>query len=225
MYDDLNKKNGKRVILSLSLLLFAVAMLAIIFFDLFGFIDFISDRDFTPEKIRLYGGIFFVVIGISGVIGLLRALTDTPMKSLEQYARKTEHPEVTLEQLKKSWKNGYEIRTWCHMDDTYLITFINGVYANIVPIKDVAWAYKTVTRMNFIKTNTTLFTHYANQTCSSISVGEGVIDSILQKIAAEHRDIAVGHSSDAEKLYRSKDMAGLKEYAHQQRAGVHGSQA
>lgn len=220
MYEDLNKKNMKIVVLSLCLFVLAAAMLSIIYFDLFGFVDFISDKDFTPEKVRLYGGIFFAVIGVAGIIGLLRALASTPMKSLEKYAKKTGHPEATLERLKESWRNGYAIRKWCHMDDAYIITFINGTYANVVLIEDVVWAYKTVTRMNFIKTGATLFLRYANQKSASITVSEAVIDILLQQLMEKHRDIVVGHNREVETLYRQKDLAGLKEYARQQRIGA-----
>lgn len=220
MYDDLNKNDKNWVIVLVVMLILAIVMLPIIFFDLFGFVDFISDSSFTPQNIRLYGGIFFVLTAIFAIITLPRVLMDTPLKSLEKYARTTENPEDTLEGLRKTWENGYQIRKWCRMDETYLIVFMNGAHAKIVPVKDLVWAYKTVTRVNFVKANTTLFMHYANGKFASMSVGEGVIDLILQQLLEKHRDIVVGHNRDLEKLYHKKDMAGLEEQAHQQRIGI-----
>lgn len=220
MYDNLNKTNKKALILIVFLTVLGAAIYTIIYFNLFGFSDFLEDGDIKPA--RLYGGIFCAFIGIVPLLGLPRILVNTPMKSLEKYAQKTENPKATMMALLDAWEKGYQLRPWCRMDEEYLITFVNGANANVVHIKDVVWAYKTTTRMYFVKTNTSLYVHYANRKIQAVPLGDAVIDYILQEFMKKHRDIAVGSNSDVEKLYfRKKDMNGLKEYARQQRMGIH----
>lgn len=109
------------------------------------------------------------------------------------------------------------------MDEQYIIAYINGSgYANVIPLQEVVWAYKTVTRVYaVIKTDTSLMVRYANGKGGDISISEKTVDYILQQLMEKHRDIVVGHNREIEKLYfKKKDMAGLKEYARQQRAGI-----
>lgn len=105
------------------------------------------------------------------------------------------------------------------MDEKYIIECINGpCYANVIPIQEVVWVHKTVTRLNaVIKTNTSLIVHYANHKGGSISINETTVDYILQQFMEKHREIVVGYNREVEKLYLKGDMAGLKEYARQQR--------
>lgn len=108
------------------------------------------------------------------------------------------------------------------MDEKYIIECINGpCYANVIPIQEVVWAHKTVTQVNaVIKTNTSLILHYANHKGGTISISETAVDYILQQFMEKHREIVVGYNREVEKLYLKGDMAGLKEYARQQRTGT-----
>lgn len=219
MYEDLNKPDKKRVVILISLTVLAVVVYIIIYFNLFGFTDMLEDGGI--KSARLYGGIYCAFVGITPLLGLPGALANTPLKSLKKYAQTTEDPDAVLKRLQETWKNGYQLRSWCRMDERYLITFINGTYANVVPIKDVVQAYKRVARFNFvIKVHTSLEVRYANQKPGSVPLSEAVIDYILQQFMEKHHDIAVGNNHDVEELYCQKDMAGLKEYARQQRKTI-----
>lgn len=128
-----------------------------------------------------------------------------------------------LERLRKTWESGEQLRDWCRVDEQYIIAYINGSgYANVIPLQEVVWAYKTVTRVYaVIKTDTSLMVRYANGKGEDISISEKTVDYILQQLMEKHRDIVVGHNREIEKLYfKKKGMAGLKEYARQQRAGI-----
>lgn len=122
----------------------------------------------------------------------------------------------------KTWENGEQLRDWCRMDEEYIIECVNGpCYANVIPVQEVVLAYKTVTQLNaVIKTDTCLVVRYANQKGGSVSISEKTVDYIMQQFMEKHRDIVVGHNREVEKLCLKKDMAGLREYAHQQRTGI-----
>lgn len=223
MYEDLKRNDKRMVMLGIFLIILSAVMLAVIFLNLFGFVDWIagSDKRLTPGMVKRYGGGFFAILLVLGVIGLPRALKDSPLKSLENYARAAEQPEATLAALRHTWEQGTRLREWCRMDDTYLIVFLNGAYPVIVPIQEVVWAYQRVARLNgVVKSGTSLEVHYVNGTHQGIMLSEDLGESILQRFWERHREIAVGSGDEVERLWRQKDQAGLREYARQQRAGV-----
>lgn len=91
-------------------------------------------------------------------------------------------------------------------------------YTKVIPVQEVVWAYKMVTRINVvIKTDSSLMVRFANGKGESISISEKTVDYILQQFMEKHRDIGVGNNRNVEKLYWKKDMAALREYARQQR--------
>lgn len=221
------KSNKKIVMLMVLMLLFGAALLIIFFFDLFPLADELAKgSSITPTAMKLYGEIFSVFTLILALTVMVRKIKEDPekvfVKSLRRYANTTQNPEATLERLKKTWENGEQLRDWCRMDEEYIIECINGpCYANVIPVQEVVWAYKTVTRVDaVIKTDTRLMMRYANHKGGDISISENTVDYILQQFMEKHRDIVVGHNQEVEKLYLKKDMVGLKEYAHQQRIGI-----
>lgn len=180
----------------------------------------------APADMKLYGEIFSVSIFILTLTALVRKIKEDPekvfIKSLRRYANTTQNPEATLERLKTTWESGERLRDWCRMDEQYIIACINGPgYANVIPLQEVVWAYKTVTRVNaVIKTDASLMVRYANQKGGDISISEKTVDYILQQFMEKHRDIVVGHNREVEKSYLKKDLVGLREYVRQQRAGI-----
>lgn len=227
MYENWNKSNKKMMILMVLMSLIGAALFIIFFFDLFGFALALSEGSGkTSEDMRLYGEIFSVFILIFSLVPLWRKSREDPektfVKSLMRYADTTQNPQETLERLKRTWESGEQLRDWCRMDEEYIIDCINGpCYANVIPVQEVVWAYKTTARVEgVIKTNTSLMVRYANQKGGTISISEKTVDYILQQFMEKEPNIVVGHSREVEKLYQKKDMAGLKEYARQQRIGV-----
>lgn len=226
MYDNWKKNNKKLVMLMALISAIGAALFIIFFFDLFHFADALAKGSaVTPGNMKLYGEIFSICILLLTLPALVRKIREDPekvfVKSLRRYANTTQNPEAALERLRKTWESGELLRDWCRMDEEYIIECINGpCYANVIPVQEVVWAYKTVTRVNgVIKTDTRLMVRYANHNGGSISISENTVDYILQQFMEKHRDIVVGHNREVEKLYLKKDMAGLKEYARQQRAG------
>lgn len=227
MYDNWKKSNKKMRMLMVFTLFFAAVLFIIFFFELFPLADELAKgSSVTPADMKLYGEIFSICILILTLGALVRKIKEDPekvfIKSLRRYANTTQNPEAALGRLKKTWESGEQLRDWCRMDEEYIIVCINGpCYANVIPVREVVWAYKTVTRVNaVIKTDTRLMVRYANQKGGSISISEQTVDYILQQFMEKHPDIVVGHNREVEKLYLKKDMAGLKEYARQQRAGI-----
>lgn len=223
MYDNWKRDNKKMILLMILVAAIGAVSGIIFFFDLFGFAGALAKgSSITSEDMRLYGEIFSVFILASSLAALWRKVREDPektfVKSLARYANTTQHPQATLERLKRTWESGEQLRDWCRMDEEYIIDCINGpCHANVIPIQEVVWAYKMVSRMNAVKVNTSLIVRYSNQKGGSISISEKTVDYILQKFMEESSDIVVGHSREAEKLCLKKDMAGLKEYARQQR--------
>lgn len=75
-----------------------------------------------------------------------------------------------------------------------------------------------MTRWNgAVKTNTSFEVRYADGKGGRFLLSEGMIDYVLQRFTEKHGDIVVGYDREAKTLYQQKDMAGLKEYARQQR--------
>lgn len=227
MYENWKKSNKRMIIMAVLMLLIGAIMFIFISFNLLGFGDSLSKGSgIKPDDMKLYGEFFCIFTVILALAIIWRKMKENPekvlVKSLKRYANTMQDPDAVLERLKKTWETGEQLRYWCHMDDEYIIDCMNGpCYANVIPVKEVVWAYKTVTRTGaVIKTNSTLFVHYANHKSGSISISENTIDYILQQFTEKNRDIAVGHNSQVEKLYFNKDMAGLREYAHQQRIGI-----
>lgn len=228
MYDNWKKSNQKMILLMVCVLLFAAALFSVFFFDLFPLADELAKgSSVTPADMKLYGEIFNISIFVLTLAALVRKIKEDPekvfVKSLRRYAGTTQEPEAVLERLRKTWESGEQLRDWCRMDEQYIIAYINGSgYANVIPLQEVVWAYKTVTRVYaVIKTDTSLMVRYANGKGGDISISEKTVDYILQQLMEKHRDIVVGHNREIEKLYfKKKDMAGLKEYARQQRAGI-----
>ena len=227
MYDNWRKNNKKMIILMVSTLVFGAAMFVIFIFDLFHIADeLVTGSSITPAAMKLYGEIFSAAILILTITALLRKIKEDPekvfVKSLRRYANTTQNPELTLASLKKTWESGEQLRDWCRMDEEYIIACINGpCYANVIPVQEVVWAYKSVTRVNaVIKTDTSLMVRYANHKGGSISITEKAVDYILQQFLEKHRDIVVGHNQEVEKRYLKNDMAGLSEYARRQRTGI-----
>ncbi|MCD7990534.1 MAG: hypothetical protein LUK37_01570 [Clostridia bacterium] len=227
MYDNWKKSNKKMRMLMVFTLFFAAVLFIIFFFELVPLADELAKgSSMTPADMKLYGEIFSICILILTLGALVRKIKEDPekvfIKSLRRYANTTQNPEAALGRLKKTWESGEQLRDWCRMDEEYIIVCINGpCYANVIPVREVVWAYKTVTRVNaVIKTDTSLMVRYANQKGGSISISEQTVDYILQQFMEKHPDIVVGHNREVEKLYLKKDMAGLKEYARQQRAGI-----
>lgn len=206
---------------------FAAALFIVFFFELFPLADEMAKgSSVTPADMKLYGVIFSVSILMLTLTALVRKIKEDPekvfAKSLRRYADTTQNPEATLKRLRETWESGEQLRDWCRMDEEYIIECINGpYYANVIPVREVVWAYKTVTRLNAaVKTDTRLMVRYANQKGGSVPISENIADYILQQFMEKHRDIVVGHSREVEKLYLKKDMAGLREYARQQRSGA-----
>lgn len=227
MYDNWKKSNKKMRMLMVFTLFFAAVLFIIFFFELVPLADELAKgSSVTPADMKLYGEIFSICILILTLGALVRKIKEDPekvfIKSLRRYANTTQNPEAALGRLKKTWESGEQLRDWCRMDEEYIIVCINGpCYANVIPVREVVWAYKTVTRVNaVIKTDTSLMVRYANQKGGNISISEKTVDYILQQFMEKHPDIVVGHNREVEKLYLKKDMAGLKEYALQQRAGI-----
>ena len=212
------------IILTLTI---GAALFIVFFFDLFDFAQLLAKgSSITSEGMKLYGEIFSISILVLSFAALYRKIKEDPekifVKSLRRYANTTQQPDATVERLKKTWESGEQLRDWCRMDEKYIIECINGpCYANVIPIQEVVWVHKTVTRLNaVIKTNTSLIVHYANHKGGSISINETTVDYILQQFMEKHREIVVGYNREVEKLYLKGDMAGLKEYARQQRTGT-----
>lgn len=229
MYDNWRKNNKKMIMLMVSTSVLGAALFIIFFFDLFHIADeLVKGSSITPAVMKLYGEIFSGTILILTITALFRKIKEDPekvfAKSLKRYANTTQNPEVTLASLKKTWESGEQLRDWCRMDEEYIIACINGpCYANVIPVQEVVWAYKSVTRVNaVIKTDTSLMVRYANHKGGSISISEKAVDYILQQFMERHRDIVVGHNQEVEKLYLKKDMMGLREYARRQRTGILG---
>lgn len=227
MYDNWKKSNKKMRMLMVFTLFFAAVLFIIFFFELVPLADELAKgSSVTPADMKLYGEIFSICILILTLGALVRKIKEDPekvfIKSLRRYANTTQNPEAALGRLMKTWESGEQLRDWCRMDEEYIIVCINGpCYANVIPVREVVWAYKTVTRVNaVIKTDTSLMVRYANQKGGSISISEKTVAYILQQFMEKHPDIVVGHNREVEKLYLKKDMAGLKEYARQQRAGI-----
>lgn len=226
MFEKWEKSRKRGVLLAVLLLVIGAALSAVFFFDLFGFAAVLAKgSSVKPDDMRLYGEIFSGVVVAAGAAAIWRKAKEKPEKifekSLARYAKTTQQPAATIQRLKKTWETGDRLRDWCRMDDEYIIACINGpAYASVIPLQEVIWAYKTVTRMNgVIKTDTALFVRYKNQKGSSVSMDEKTVDHILQRFMERRQDIVVGHNREVEKLYFKKDMAALKEYALQQRAG------
>ena len=219
------KRNNKKMIMLIILTFTIGAALFIVFcFDLFDFAQLLAKgSSITSEGMKLYGEIFSISILVLSFAALYRKIKEDPekifVKSLRRYANTTQNPDAAVERLKKTWESGEQLRDWCRMDEKYIIECINGpCYANVIPIQEVVWVHKTVTRLNaVIKTNTSLIVHYANHKGGSISINETTVDYILQQFMEKHREIVVGYNREVEKLYLKGDMAGLKEYARQQR--------
>lgn len=227
MYDNWRRNNKRIIIMAVLLFLFGAVLFIISFFNLFGFVNLLVEgSNVKPEDMRLYGVIFCIFTMAISLAILWRKIKENPekvfVKSLARYADTTQNPDATLERLKKTWETGEQLRDWCRMDSEYIIDCMNGpCYANVIPVQEVVWAYKTVTRVDVvIKGNTTLNVRYANHKGGSISISEKTVDYILQRFMEKYRDIAVGHNREVEKLYLNKDMVGLKEYARQQRVGM-----
>lgn len=215
------------ILLMVCVLLFVAALFIIFFFELFPLAgELAKGSSVTPADMKLYGEIFSVSIFVLTFAALVRKIKENPekvfVKSLRSYANTTQDPEAVLERLRKTWESGGQLCDWCRMDEEYIIACINGPgYANVIPLQEVVWAYKTVTRVNaVVKTDASLMVRYANRKGGNISLSERTVDFILQQFMEKHRDIVVGHNREVEKLYLKKDMAGLKEYARRQRAGI-----
>lgn len=224
MNENWKKSNKRMMIVAGLMFVFGAVMFVIFFFDMFNFANaMVKGSNIEPEDMRLYGEIFCIFIVIVAIRTFWCKMKEDPEKafekSLSRYAKTTENPAATFNQLKKTWENGEQLRDWCRMDEEYIIDCINGpCYANVIPVKDVVWAYKTITRTaGAIKTNATLNVRYANQKSGSISISENTVDYILQLFMKNYQNIVVGHNQEAEKIYLKKDMVGLKEYARQQR--------
>lgn len=140
MCEDLNKPDGKRAAMLIALSVLAVIIFAMIYFNVLGFANLLENGGVKPA--RLYGGIFCACIGLVPFMGLRSALRDTPFKSLEKYAKKTQDPEATLKRLLETWENGFRFNDRSRIDEAYLIMFINRTHANVVPFQDIVWAYK-----------------------------------------------------------------------------------
>lgn len=227
MNEKWNRSNKRSIIMAVFMLVFGVIMFIVLFFNLFGFTNaLVKGSSIEIADMRLYGEIFCAFTIIIALSTILRKRKEDPdkifVKSLARYANTTQYPEATLERLKKTWESGEQLRDWCRMDDEYIIECVNGpCYANVIPVQEVVWAYKTITRVDVvIKTDTSLMVRYANHQSGSISISENTVDYILQRFMEKNCDIVVGHNRDVEKLYLKKDMEGLKEYARQQRMGI-----
>lgn len=224
MYENWKRNNKKMIMLMILTLAIGAALFIIFCFELFGFAQLLAKgSSITSEGMKLYGEIFSVIILILSFAALCCKIKEDPekifVKSLRRYANTTHHPDATVELLKKTWESGEQLRDWCRMDEKYIIACINGpCYTNVIPIQEVVWAHKTVTQVDaVIKTNTSLIVHYANHKGGSISISETTVDYVLQQFMERHREIVVGYNREVEKLYLKGDMAGLKEYARQQR--------
>lgn len=227
MCDNWKESSKKMIMLVVLTSVIGAASYTIFFFDLFHFASKLAKgSDITSADMKVYGEIFSASILILSLAALWRKIKEDPekvfVKSLTRYAGTTQHPEATLERLKKTWESGEQLRDWCRMDEEYIIECINGPgYANVIPVQEVVWAYKTVTRVDaVIKTDTRLCMRYENRKGGSISISGKTVDYILQQFMEKHRNIAVGHNREVEKLYLEKDMMGLKEYARRQRTGI-----
>lgn len=227
MYENWKRNNKKMIMLMILTLAIGAALFIIFCLDLFSFAQLlVKGSSITSEDMKLYGEIFSAIILILSSAALCCKIKEDPekifVKSLRRYANTTQQPDATVERLKKTWESGEQLRDWCRMDEKYIIECINGpCYANVIPIQEVVWAHKTVTQVNaVIKTNTSLILHYANHKGGTISISETAVDYILQQFMEKHREIVVGYNREVEKLYLKGDMAGLKEYARQQRTGT-----
>lgn len=224
MNENWKRSNKKMIMLIILTLTIGAALFIVFCFDLFDFAQLLAKgSSITSEGMKLYGEIFSISILVLSFAALYRKIKEDPekifVKSLRRYANTTQNPDAAVERLKKTWESGEQLRDWCRMDEKYIIECINGpCYANVIPIQEVVWVHKTVTRLNaVIKTNTSLIVHYANHKGGSISINETTADYILQQFMEMHREIVVGYNREVEKLYLKGDMAGLKEYARQQR--------
>lgn len=223
MYDNWKKYKKKMMMLKVFLLISGATLFIIFFFDLFHFAaELAKGSSVTPAAMKLYGELFSAAIVLIALAAPLRKIREDPEKvfekSLRRYADTTQDPETTLERLRKTWESGEQLRDWCRMDEEYIIDCINGpCYANVIPVQEVVWAYKVVSRVVVVKTDTSLMVRFANLKGGSISISEKTVDYILQQFMERHHDIVVGHNRKVEKLYWKKDMAGLREYARQQR--------
>lgn len=227
MNENWKRSNKKMIMLIILTLTIGAALFIVFCFDLFDFAQLLAKgSSITSEGMKLYGEIFSISILVLSFAALYRKIKEDPekifVKSLRRYANTTQNPEATLERLKTTWESGERLRDWCRMDEQYIIACINGPgYANVIPLQEVVWAYKTVTRVNaVIKTDASLMVRYANQKGGDISISEKTVDYILQQFMEKHRDIVVGHNREVEKSYLKKDLVGLREYVRQQRAGI-----
>lgn len=177
MNENWKRSNKKMIMLIILTLTIGAALFIVFFFDLFDFAQLLAKgSSITSEGMKLYGEIFSISILVLSFAALYRKIKEDPekifVKSLRRYANTTQNPDAAVERLKKTWESGEQLRDWCRMDEKYIIECINGpCYANVIPIQEVVWVHKTVTRLNaVIKTNTSLIVHYANHKGGSISI-------------------------------------------------------
>ena len=210
MFDELKQKGNKTAVTrSICGLIGSAGFIVIFFFNVFGL---------EPDAIERWKWIVVAMCtlaAIGSIMSWIRATNTSLMSGIDKFCKKTDNPTATMARLEKTWNEGLDFKSG-RIDKEYIICLL-GMRSKVIPLENAVWVYKHVSRNNgavFVN----VMVSFSNSETKSCLLNEGAVDAILSYVMKNCPDIAVGYEKELEKLHHSKDMIGLKERAHDQRA-------
>ena len=202
------KKNVNKTAISRSIcgLLGAGVFSVFIFFNLFG-LDAAA-----LARWRWIALSMCALVAVASAANWVRAAGNSPAKDIEKFCKSTISPKAAMARLEKTWHEGTRFKT-VRMDSEYIICIV-GMRAYVIPLKDVFWAYKYLSRTSGIEyARFEVVLQDEKRHSFKLNHDQAVIDAIIHHITENCPSVITGYSDEMEKLYRQKDMMGLRQYA------------
>ena len=165
-----------------------------------------------------------VVVVVVAIIHLVRIVKTSPIKDIEKFCQSTSNPEAMMIRLNKTWSEGIRFNnlslTTLRMDSEYMICIV-GLNANVIPLKEVFWAYKLITITNGVQyAILKIILNNGERKSFKLEHKQTEIDAVLTHISKNYPNILMGYTDKMELIYRKDGVSGLKEYTLAKRSGL-----
>ena len=147
---------------------------------------------------------------------MFEGLEQKSLEGIIKFCKKADNSDAIMARLERTWKTGFDFGSG-RIDNEYLIG-LNKMRTKVIPLGSVVWAYMYTASLNGGVVRVDLTVGYNTRKLDSCVLDNAAIVRILDYITKNCPDIAVGHSKEADKFFRKRNMEALKEYARAQRS-------